>query len=199
MELTPRELDEDFDELSPRALDETSRPSRSGRRRVLPMLVLAGVLGALGVIVFMALDEAATYFYNADEAVERRESLGDSQFRMQGMVLQGAEPTGDGVAFQVVHDCVVVEVRHSGDLPQLFQPGESAVIEGRWHSSGGYVDADEILIAHDADYQAEDEYEDRVEEAEEAEVSGAYNLDDCPDLDPAELSLGAEGAEVVAE
>lgn len=189
MELTPRDLDEDeagtgggpsATDLSPRGPDG-ARPRKSGRRRLLPALVLVGVVGALGVIVFKALDSATTYFYNADEAVERKESLGESRFRLQGMVMDDVEATSDGVAFSVVHECVVVQVRHSGDPPQLFQPGESAVVEGSWDASGDYVASDRVLVAHDEEYQAEDEYADRVEEAESG---GAYDLTDCPDLEP---------------
>lgn len=182
MELSPRELDDTEGDLSPRKHDETPR-ARPRRRRLVPMVVLVGVLGALGVIVFMALDEASTYFYNADEAVERRGSLGDSRFRLQGMVVAGSEPSTDGVVFQVVHNCVPVEVRHSGEVPQLFEPGESAVAEGRWDPSGDFFASDRLLIAHDADYEAEDEYEERIDEAEE---SGAYSLEDCPDLEVAD-------------
>jgi cytochrome c-type biogenesis protein CcmE len=167
-------------ELTPREFSDEPGKGRPRRRRLLAMLVLVGVVGALGVIVFMALDEATTYFYSADEAVERQESLGDSRFRLQGMVLEGVEPTEDGVEFDVVNECVVVHVRHTGDPPQMFEPGESAVVEGHWDSSGDYVTSDRLFVAHDAEYKAEDEYAERIDEAE---ASGAYDLADCPDAE----------------
>ena len=167
-------------ELSPRTSEGTAALARSGRRRALPIIVLALVVGALGVIVFMALDEATTYFYNADEAVDQRDTLDDSRFRLQGMVMDGVEELADGAAFDVIHNCVVVHVRHQGDPPQMFEPGIPAVVEGHWDGSGEHVVTDRLFVAHDAEYEAEDEYEERIEEAEEA---GAYDLDDCPEVD----------------
>jgi cytochrome c-type biogenesis protein CcmE len=175
-------------ELTPRTTTgEPTRPSRSARRRALPIMTLILVVGALGMIVYMALDEAATYFYNADEAVERRDSLGDSRFRLQGMVLDGVEQTEDGAAFDVVHNCVVVHVRHSGDPPQMFDAGIPAVVEGRWAESGDHVQTDRLFVAHDSEYQeagGSDEYddEDYSDRVAEAEASGAYDVEGCAEL-----------------
>ena len=61
------------------------------RRRRSPWAygALVVVLLALGVVVWKGLSSASLYFYNADEAVEQREDLGDKRFRLQGTVLGG--------------------------------------------------------------------------------------------------------------
>lgn len=156
MELTPR--------TGPRASADVATPARRGRSPLVYGALLAAVLG-LGVVVWQGLTSASLYFYNADEAVEQREALGDKRFRLQGTVLgETIEQTGDGVEFTVAYDGVRVDVRHRGDPPELFQPGIPVVLEGRWARAGEHFDSDTIKVKHSESYQADNE--DRLAEAE---------------------------------
>ena len=39
------------------------------------------------MVAYQALTSASLYFYNADEAVEQKDDLGDKRFRLQGSVV----------------------------------------------------------------------------------------------------------------
>ena len=85
---------------------------------------------------YQGLTSASVYFYNADEAVAQRADLGDKRFRLQGTVIgDSIRPTDAGVDFTVAYDSVLVQVRHQGDPPELFQAGIPVVLDGRWDPS----------------------------------------------------------------
>jgi cytochrome c-type biogenesis protein CcmE len=132
--------------------DGTSRPRRA-RRSPLAVALLVLVLGALSFVVFRGLTNATLYFYNADEAVERRDELGDRRFRLQGDVQDDVVETDRGARFTVAYNGVTVVVDHVGDPPDLFRPGIPVVLEGRWE--GDVFASDRMLVKHSEEYKAD--------------------------------------------
>ena len=66
--------------------DLTPRPPREGsrtRRRWIPALIALAVLITVVALVWNLLS-GTLFFYDADEAVERRTELGDERFTLQG-------------------------------------------------------------------------------------------------------------------
>lgn len=145
------------------------RPRRTPvktRRRGWAIVVIVAVLAALAFVATKALSDAALFFYNADEAVAKRDQLSDSRFRLQGTVVRDSiTETGDGVDFVVTFNGVDVDVHHRGDPPELFKAGEPVVLEGRWDRTVAVFDSDRMLVKHDERYDAENQ--DRVKEAEQ--------------------------------
>lgn len=155
---------------------EVTAPTPGRRRSRAAYVVLLLVVGGLGVVVYQALSSASLYFYNADEAVERRDELGDRRFRLQGTVLgDDLAQTDDGVRFSVAYNGVRVEARHEGDPPELFEPGIPVVLEGRWDDAGAWFDSDRILVKHSAQYEADNR--DRLDEAEDGGTAGTDTSD----------------------
>jgi cytochrome c-type biogenesis protein CcmE len=107
------------------------------------------VVVALGFLVFQGLGNATVYFRTADEAVEQRDDLGTKRFRIEGTVV--AEPV-DG-RFDIEGERVTVPVVHSGDVPQLMQPGIPVVLEGRW--DGEHFASDRVMVKHTSEYREE--------------------------------------------
>jgi cytochrome c-type biogenesis protein CcmE len=166
-------------ELSPRTaeVEEGTEAARPPRRRASPLVygaLLAVVIG-LGIVVWQGLTSASLYFYNADEAVEQRDALGDRRFRLQGTVVGDTiSPRDDGVDFTVAYEGARVDVRHDGDPPELFQPGIPVVLEGRWQVGEEWFASDTIRVKHSEQY--EEDHEDRLEDAEdggEVDATGA--------------------------
>lgn len=165
-------------DLAPRA----GRAPRSGRRW-LPILVVVAVLIAVVVLVWN-LVSGSLFFYNADEAVERRTELADERFRVQGTPVAGSvvETFRDDdqvVAFSIAFGGVAIDVVHRGDPPDLFQPDVPVVLEGAWvegappvddfeglAADGWHFSSDRMLVKHDNDYINSDEYQERIAEAE---------------------------------
>jgi cytochrome c-type biogenesis protein CcmE len=150
-------------ELTPRSIDE--RPAVRPRRPALTVLVIVVLVAGAGFVVWQGLSSATRYFYNADQAVARREELGDRRFRLQGTVIEDAETEGEGVRFAVAFNDVEVDVVHAGEPEELFRVGIPVVLEGRWADDGAFH-SDEMFVKHSNEYRAEDEYDERVREAE---------------------------------
>lgn len=154
-------------DLTPKAPDLTPATATPRRKRSpLAYGVLLVVLVALGVVVAKGLSSASLYFYNADEAVAKRQELADKRFRLQGTVLGDTIVTTEsGVEFAVAYNGVKVVAHHQGDPPELFEPGVPVVLEGRWDATGDFFDSDRILVKHSPNY--EEEHEDRIDDAKE--------------------------------
>jgi cytochrome c-type biogenesis protein CcmE len=150
-------------------IDLTPRPAPTARRRRRwPGLVVLGLVAVAVVVVFSsALGDATLFFYNADEAVERRDELGDERIRLQGTVVPDTTTeVGDTVEFDIEFNGVAVPVIHEGDPPELFDAGIPLVLEGQWSAAtdDAIFRSDRMLVKHDESYEAE--HTDRIDEAE---------------------------------
>lgn len=170
MDVTPRPVDlgEASVDAGPDDLDLTPRqaPERPARRWP-AVAAVAVIVAAIGFVLVRGLGDATLYFYNADEAVEMRDELGDRRFRLQGTVVpESVEPTATGVDFTVVFHDVEVDVRHTGEPPDLFQEDIPVVVEGSWADGGDgpVVESDAIVVKHTEVY--EEDNTDRLREAE---------------------------------
>jgi cytochrome c-type biogenesis protein CcmE len=151
-------------DVTPRTGEHTRSSGGSGTRKYLAIGGLVVLLGGLALVVFNGLTDAATFYYNVDEAVARQESLGDQRFRMQGNVVPGSiDETDQGVDFVLAFGDAEVPVRHQGDPPELFSADIPVIIEGSFR--GDEFVSDEILIRHDSSY--EEENGDRLRTAQE--------------------------------
>lgn len=99
-------------DVTPRTGEHT-RSAGGGRTRT--YLAVGGIVvlvAALGLVVFNGLTDAATFYYNVDEAVAQQDELGDQRFRMQGNVIEGSiEETDSGVDFVIAFGDAELPVR----------------------------------------------------------------------------------------
>lgn len=160
----------------------TPRPDRrsTGPRRWIAAVVIAGTVAGVAVLVSNLLGDSALFFYNADEAIERRDELSSQRFRLQGTPLMEPSATfwndRPVLAFGVMFNEALVDVVHTGDPPELFQPGVPVVLEGVWQrgpgpgpafaEDGWHFASDRMLVKHDNDYRSRDDYDERITDAE---------------------------------
>ena len=160
----------------------TPRPGPRSRRarRSVALVVVVAVAAAVSLLITNLLSDASLFFYNADEAVERRDELASERFTLQGTPIAAPVDTffddRPVLAFSVGFNGVVVDVVHSGDPPELFQPGVPVVLEGAWRlgpgpgpviaDDGWHFASDRMLVKHDNDYRERDGYDERISEAE---------------------------------
>lgn len=167
-----------IDDLTPRE----PRTGRSRSRRWVAGLVAVGVVVVIVVLVWR-LFTGTLFFYNADEAVERRVELGDDRFTLQGSpigcsIMEGFRGEDPVVAFSIAFDGVAVDVVHFGDPAELFDGGVPVVLDGAWVQApvpvdgfagvaddGWYFASDRMRVKHDEDYTDDREYEERLDEA----------------------------------
>jgi cytochrome c-type biogenesis protein CcmE len=183
----------DFD-LTPRTgpggVQGSSAPGGRRSRRWMAVGALVVVLGALAFVLLRGIGDAATFFYNVDEAVERREELGEDRFRLQGNVAYGSVvETDGGVSFVLRFNGEEVPVEHTGTPPELFGPEIPVVLEGRF--VGDTFASDEILIKHDSTY--DEENPERIDDAE-ADVERGASAPEEPEGTSDSISGGTGGA-----
>ena len=130
-------------------------PASSAQRRRL-LVVGAAILVAIGFLVYKGLTTAIVFFKTANEAVAQRAQLGNSEFQLEGTVVDGSvRHVGDDVyRFTVVSSGVAVAVENSGDPPQMFRPGLPVVVVGHFVGRSDLFASDEIMVKHSAAYIA---------------------------------------------
>ena len=150
---------------SPSGASGPNPAASSPVKRYLAIGVLVAILAALGFVLYVGLSDAATFFYNVDEAADQSDQLLGERFRMQGNVVEGSvTETDDGVDFVITYGGVDMPVSHTGTPPELFGPDIPVVIEGSLIDNGERFSSDEILIRHDNEY--DEEHPDRINDAE---------------------------------
>jgi cytochrome c-type biogenesis protein CcmE len=187
--LPPEEANPEFDDpdaqldLSPRELDGSAP---TGRRRLVPGLLLGAVIVGLGFVLLQTLGSASLFFYNADEAVQRRGELVEQRFRVQGTPFGEAISTEIdrdgrqevGVVFPIRFEGSVIDVVHIGSPAELFQPGVPVVLEGTWVSGlpggvdsvaqgandGWHFASTDMVVKHDNEYRTDNE--ERLDDAD---------------------------------
>jgi cytochrome c-type biogenesis protein CcmE len=135
--------------------DVEVRPRRSfDRSRLRLGIVFAVVLGAMVFLLVQGLDNATSFYRNADEAVATRDQLATKRFRLQGVVVPGSiKDVGADVTFGVEYNCVTVLVHHSGTRPPLFKNGIPVVLEGAFAKGTDTFESDTILVRHTSEYR----------------------------------------------
>jgi cytochrome c-type biogenesis protein CcmE len=165
-------------DLRPRTSGADVPPLSRRRRSPWAYVVLAAVVAGLGFVVLNGLSGATLYFRNADEAVAQRDELGTRRFRIQGLVVDEPVIDGEVATFEITYNEVVVPIRLTDGIPDLFQVDRPVVMEGHFAEGDEVLFlADRIFVKHDEVYEEDDgtyeeEHPDRIDEAEDGAEGG---------------------------
>ena len=120
----------------------------------MPLLVLALVLVAGGVIVTKFLRSAVDYYCNVDEIGGRDGCEAGRRLRVQGTVDEGSVETVDGVTtFTISFDGVTMPVRYEGQPGGIFEECEPVVVHGELVDAT--FEGDRVEVKHSNEYEAE--------------------------------------------
>lgn len=158
-------------DLTPRTAPAAGRARARRRRPVTVWLALAAVTLGIAFVVLQGLGNATLYFRNVDEAVAQRDELGDRRFRLQGLVGDDVEEVDGGLRFTLEFNGAAVQVHHRGDPLDLFRPGQSVVLEGRFAEGADTFLSDHMMVKHDEDYT--EDHADRVADAADGRSGGS--------------------------
>jgi len=140
-------------DLTPRQEPSTPAPRRAGRRWV-PLVVLALVLVAGGVIVTQFLRSAVDYYCNVDEIGSRAGCEPGRRLRVQGTVDEGTVETVNGVTtFTISFDDATLAVRYNGQPGGIFEECQPVVVHGEL--VGTTFEGDRVEVKHSNEYVAE--------------------------------------------
>ena len=113
---------------------------------------VALLVGAVA-LVLTAFQQNLVFFHTPSEVAEGKAPAGRT-FRVGGMVEEGSvrrEPDGLTLRFAITDTAKVIPVSYRGTLPDLFQEGKGAVVQGTLDQDGLFR-ASEVLAKHDENY-----------------------------------------------
>ncbi len=119
------------------------------------LAVILGGLAILGIaagLVLYALRDTIVFFYTPSEVAEKQVQPG-TRLRLGGLVEKGSisKAGGTTVTFVVTDTIKTLNVRYTGQLPDLFKEGQGVVAEGTIQADGSFI-ADTVLAKHDENY-----------------------------------------------
>jgi cytochrome c-type biogenesis protein CcmE len=116
--------------------------------------IIVGGLASLGIaaaLVLSALQSNVAFFFTPTQVVAG-EAPKDRPFRVGGMVRQGTLKRDQmTVSFVITDTAKEVPIHYTGILPDLFQEGKGAVVQGKFGPDGQFM-ASEVLAKHDENY-----------------------------------------------
>ena len=124
-------------------------PIRKQRLYVVLSILLGTAVAAF--LVFKGLSENINLFYSPSDLKKENISV-DNQIRVGGMVKKNSIKTDSNKINFVITDFKnELIVSFEGSVPNLFEEGKGAVVEGFLHDRN-YIKADKILAKHDENY-----------------------------------------------
>jgi cytochrome c-type biogenesis protein CcmE len=152
-------------DLTPRTQPDPDASAPRRRRNWIPMVVVAAVLVAGGVIVTQFLRSAIDYYCNVDEIGERSGCDPERRLRIQGVVDRGTvvEQGGD-TAFDITFNGETVAVVYDGEPGGIFKECIPVVVHGVIRN--GELQGDRVEVKHSEEYVAVND--ERVADAESA-------------------------------
>ncbi len=122
------------------------------KRLVLLGSALTLLVGAV-MLVLTAFQQNMVFFHTPSEVAEGKAPV-ERAFRIGGMVEEGSimrEADGVTVRFAITDTARAIPVAYRGSLPDLFQEGKGAVVQGKLGPDGLFL-ASEVLAKHDENY-----------------------------------------------
>lgn len=119
--------------------------------------LIVGSLVAIAAIAFLVFDglQAETFFFDADEAVERAEEYVGQTIRVRGTVEPGSYDPALGRidnTFRISEQGVSMTVVYGRALPDTFQEDSEIVAQGRFDEAHVFH-ADEVLVKCPSRYE----------------------------------------------
>ena len=152
-------------DLTPRTGPDDVRAPRR-RRNILPMIVLALVLIAGGVIVTQFLRSAVDYYCNVDEVGSRSGCDADRRLRLQGVVERNSVVSSGGdTAFDISFNGDRISVYYDGEPGGIFKECIPVVVHGRFDTATDTFLGDRVEVKHSDEYVAVND--DRLTEADD--------------------------------
>ena len=144
-------------DLSPRTTTpDGTAVGRKRKRNVFPIIVLALVFVAGGVIVTQFLSSAVDYFCNVDEIDVRDGCDSDSRLRLQGTVDEGTVVRDGGqTTFTMSYGDATIPVSYDGDPGGIFQECIPVIVHGEIRED--VLEGDRLEVRHSDEYEAENE------------------------------------------
>jgi cytochrome c-type biogenesis protein CcmE len=143
-------------DLTPRTNADGTAIGAKRKRNVIPLVVLALVFVAGGVIVTQFLNSAVDYFCNVDEVGQRDGCDADRRLRLQGTVDAGTvEMVGGHTTFTMSFGNATIPVDYDGEPGGIFRECLPVVVHGEIRDDVFF--GDRVEVKHSDEYEAEND------------------------------------------
>ena len=151
-------------DLSPRTSDTGDGAPARKKRNWLPIVVLALVVVAGGVIITKFLNESVDYYCNVDEIGVRDGCEEDRRVRIQGTVDEGSVvQEGSDTLFTISFNGAALAVHYQGEPGGIFKECIPVVVHGVIEE--GELQGDRVEVKHSDEYVSVNDA--RIDEAEQ--------------------------------
>jgi len=138
-------------DLSPRTNADGTAVAGRTKRNWLPIVVLAMVFVAGGVIITQFLTSAVDYYCNVDEVGVRDGCDADRRIRLQGTVDEGSISNDEGATlFTISFNGESLPVRYDGDPGGIFKECIPVVVHGVIENDS--LIGDRVEVKHSDEY-----------------------------------------------
>jgi cytochrome c-type biogenesis protein CcmE len=163
-------------DLTPRTGPDDTASAARPRRNLAPMIVLALVLVAGGVIVTQFLRSAVDYYCNVDEVGRRSGCDADQRLRLQGIVERGTVVSSGGdTEFDITFNDRTISVYYNGEPGGIFRECLPVVVHGNFDTATDTFLGDRVEVKHSDEYVAVND--ERLTEADDlADECGAGSV-----------------------
>lgn len=157
-------------DLTPRGPADPASEAPRAKRKWFPMVVLALVLVAGGVIVTQFLTSAVDYYCNVDEVGLRDGCNPERRIRLQGTVDEGSlDKEGNATVFTISFNGETIPVHYDGAPGGIFKECIPVVVHGVIED--GTLQGDRVEVKHSDEYVSVND--DRITDAEATGCSSA--------------------------
>jgi len=128
-------------------------------------VLLGGIIIGLAIIflAYMGFQGGNSYYFTVAEALEQKDSVGQSQVRIQGEVAEGFQSSGAGqnLTFTLLNidddgaqsEPASININYTGVIPNNFEAGRHVVAEGRFADDGSFT-ATKVITACASKYES---------------------------------------------
>lgn len=116
------------------------KPHLLKRKRIILAVIVVAV--ALGVLIYVGVNQFTTYYLTVSEFLEKGDSLIGKQVRVTGLVVPESVKWDTGnvtLDFTIADGNASLAVVYRGVVPDTFKAGQDVVVEGKYDAQGMFL------------------------------------------------------------
>ena len=141
---------------------ETTNATDPVQRRMVLVVALLVMFGALGFVSLANLGDNLVYYWDCSQIIEAGDEAYGATIRLGGVVKEGSldwNAESNELNFQVTDGITTLDVHATGAPPQMFREGIGVVVEGTMVKviGGGRFESERLMVKHSNEYKAPEE------------------------------------------
>lgn len=131
--------------------------SRMSGKTLRILLSTAVIVGALGVLISLTVQQNAAYYLHVDEVMANPQQWYGKPLQLHGFVVDGSilqRKDSLDYRFDIKNGASVVKASYTGVVPDTFKDGSEVVLKGKLGPDGFHVQKDGVMAKCPSRYEA---------------------------------------------